>query len=480
MQTQPHLAVRHNRGLSVTLAVAVMLVSIVFLTIPAARAQATSQAMKANQLIGRGINLGNALEAPVEGQWGIQLEAGYFDLVADAGFDSIRVPIRWSAQAQQSAPFTINNEFFERIDWVLAQAERTGLLVIINMHHYEELNTDPVAHRARFLSLWNQIASRYRDASERVLFEILNEPQGALNADNGQLWNRYLAQAIRVIRRTNPVRPLIVGPVRYNAIDALDLLQLPDDDNLILTVHFYDPFVFTHQGADWTGLDLPTGIRWYGGQASVGSGFEDWSWDTVIKSAPYGLDVQYQRQYAALSLYTNQAFKPKRLWLRARGRMDVIVECESSTARVDASTLSLNSEEWTTISADLSACAGSMHRLNLKNAANRRDSYTVRHAVVCGNSECLRPITTAARSLYDQLRKGSDFAKARGLPIFLGEFGAFQTADMASRVRWTRSVQRTAQRLGYSTAYWEFAAGFGVYDPLTGQWRRGLRQALLP
>lgn len=80
-----------------------------------------------NQRLGRGINFGNALEAPnYEGEWGLRLREEYFQLVTEAGFDSVRVPIRWSAHARKSEPFTIDPRFFERIDWVTAFVARTA------------------------------------------------------------------------------------------------------------------------------------------------------------------------------------------------------------------------------------------------------------------------------------------------------------------------------------------------------------------
>src|SRR5262245_44402948 len=61
----------------------------------------------ANQKLGRGINLGNALEAPREGAWGVTLKPHYFRAIKEAGFDSVRLPVKWSAHAQAGAPYTI-------------------------------------------------------------------------------------------------------------------------------------------------------------------------------------------------------------------------------------------------------------------------------------------------------------------------------------------------------------------------------------
>lgn len=97
----------------------------------------------ANRRLGRGINLGNALEAPKEGEWGVTLKAEYFRAIKEAGFDSVRLPVRWPAHAAKEAPYTIDPAFAERIDWCVDQALQQRLNIIVNVHHYDEANTDP-------------------------------------------------------------------------------------------------------------------------------------------------------------------------------------------------------------------------------------------------------------------------------------------------------------------------------------------------
>src|SRR5262249_3752810 len=75
-----------------------------------------------NRLLGRGINLGNALEGPHEGAWGVTLKADYFHLIKKAGFNSVRIPIRWSAHANTDFPYEIESGFFHRVDWAIQQA----------------------------------------------------------------------------------------------------------------------------------------------------------------------------------------------------------------------------------------------------------------------------------------------------------------------------------------------------------------------
>jgi len=221
-----------------------------------------------NKTLGRGMNFGNALEAPKEGDWGLKLEAEYFKHIRDAGFQSIRVPVKWSAHAAKDAPYAIDAEFFKRIDWVLDQAEANKLNVVLNCHHYDEMNKEPDNHLPRLISLWEQIAKRYKDRPASVVFELLNEPQDKLVDDK---WNSVIPPVMKTVRATNPTRPVIVGPPFWNGIWALPKLKLPDDPFLILTVHYYDPYKFTHQGAPWGSEDVRklTGLKWEGTEGEL-------------------------------------------------------------------------------------------------------------------------------------------------------------------------------------------------------------------
>jgi endoglucanase len=304
----------------------------------------------ANKRLGRGINLGNALEAPSEGQWGVTLKAQYFKAIKEAGFATVRLPVRWSAHAQKDAPFTIDKKIAERVDWAVDQALANQLNIVVNVHHYDEMDADPDKHLPRLVALWEQIAARYKDRPATVYFELFNEPHDKLTEAK---WNAALVKVLAAVRKTNPTRPVIVGPGQWNAIRALDKLELPEDRNLILTIHCYDPFEFTHQGASWVkGSDKWKGRKWSGNE-------------------------------------------------------------------------------------------------------------------------------TERAAIRKTLEQAAAWAKKHERPVFLGEFGAYQEADLESRARWTQFVAREAERLGFSWAYWEFCAGFGVYDRQAEAWRGALKSALL-
>jgi endoglucanase len=147
--------------------------------------------------------------------------------------------------------------FFERVDWAIQQALGNGLAVVVDFHHYMDLMTDPDAHRERFLGIWKQIAERYRGQPDNVYFELLNEPNGALSADK---WNALSAEALRLVRATNPTRGVVVEGVFWaSAKNLRDTLAVPDGDpNLVGSFHMYQPILFTHQGAQWMGSEYQT------------------------------------------------------------------------------------------------------------------------------------------------------------------------------------------------------------------------------
>ena len=323
-------------------------------TVPGA--SATSIAIA--KALGRGVNFGNMLDAPNEGDWGLKIEDDYFAKTKEAGFANVRLPVRWSNHADIKAPYMIDAIFTARVEAVVNQGLSTGLYLILDMHHYRQLDgdaldagdlkVDDAILEDRFVAMWEQIATRYKDKSDKLIFEIYNEPHGRQTSDK---WNALAARAVAVIRKTNPTRPIIIGPVQWNNANELKNLRMPNDANLIATVHNYEPFTFTHQGAEWASPPMPTGIT----------------------------------------------------------------------------------------------CCTAEQKIQITG-----------------------PLETARL-----------WSEAKHYPMFLGEFGAYNKADMTSRINFTRFMRDEAEKRNMSWAYWELAAGFGVYDPVAKVWRTELRNALL-
>ncbi|MBN2386786.1 MAG: glycoside hydrolase family 5 protein [Anaerolineales bacterium] len=245
--------------------------------LPVASTSTNMDIFTLNQRLARTINLGNALEAPSEGEWGVVLQEAYFDLIAEAGFSAVRIPARFSAHAGHAPPYAIDPDFLRRVDWAVEQAIARGLTAIVDLHHYEEIFSDPSAEKERFLAIWGQLANHFRERpDELVFFELLNEPHDALA---GALWNALAAETLAVVRRTNPTRPVILGPGNWNGFESLSSLVLPDDPYIIVTFHYYHPFEFTHQGAEWVeGADAWLGSTWNGTDREAAAIAADFDW----------------------------------------------------------------------------------------------------------------------------------------------------------------------------------------------------------
>jgi endoglucanase len=233
---------------------------------PTSTPEPEMDAFTMNQHLVRTVNLSNALEAPIEGEWGVTLREEFFQLIHQKGFTAVRLPVRWSAHALEETPYTIDPEFFKRVDWAVEQAFANNLAIVVNMHHYEEMALDPTGHQDRFIALWQQIAEHYQAYPNALLFEPMNEPNGLMNAKH---WNDLIAAVLPVIRTTNPTRNIVIGPAEWNGVQALDELTLPADDrHIIVTFHYYNPFQFTHQGAEWVqGAESWLGTEWKGSSA---------------------------------------------------------------------------------------------------------------------------------------------------------------------------------------------------------------------
>ena len=219
-------------------------------------------AYRAAKLFLRGANLGNYLESRPGGRGRVRVAAEEFASMHEQGFDHVRVPIGWYYYAGPAPDYTLAPEIFSQVDFVVTNALKNELAVMINIHHFNALDRDPTNATAEFVAIWKQVAAHYQDFPDRLAFELDNEPHEKATT---AVMNPIDAQAIAEIRRSNPHRTIFVEPGGWGSIGELKNLVLPDDPNLIVSVHCYDPFYFTHQGATWAGPDTKvTGIRFPG------------------------------------------------------------------------------------------------------------------------------------------------------------------------------------------------------------------------
>lgn len=164
-----------------------------------------------------------------------------------------------------------------------------------------------------------------------------------------------MIEAVEKIRKTNPNRTILIGLANWGGPGSLNQLVLPaNETNIILSFHYYNPFQFTHQGAEWVqGSNAWLGTKWEGTQ-------------------------------------------------------------------------------------------------------------------------------TEKNSIINEFNSVVSWAASKNIPINLGEFGAYSKADMDSRIKWTSFIVELCNQYKISFHYWEFCAGFGIYDLTTGKFRDALYRALIP
>ncbi|MGE5606839.1 MAG: glycoside hydrolase family 5 protein, partial [Bacteroidota bacterium] len=148
-----------------------------------------------------------------------------------------------------------------------SHALHRGFHVVLNIHHFEGLNTNPIANKDKFIALWQQIAEYFKDYPENLYFEIYNEPNHTLD----KYWNQYYPLAYDVIRKQNPSRNIIISCPGWANVTTLDRLVLPqrikEDPNILVQFHFYYPTEFCFQGAIGNGSEDVQGLRWTGTKA---------------------------------------------------------------------------------------------------------------------------------------------------------------------------------------------------------------------
>ncbi len=308
-------------------------------------------AFEQNRRLGRGVNIigyDPIWKSRADGR----MQAKHFRLIREAGFNHVRINLHPFRFMGSGPDYAIQPTWLETLDWAVAQCQENDLLAILDLHEFNAMAKDPIGLKSHFLAVWKQLAPRYKQAPDSVLFEILNEPNEKLTVD---LWNEYLKEPLAIIRETNPTRTVIIGPAFWNGIDFLDQLVLPEDDRqIIVTVHYYHPMSFTHQGAPWAAEHKDkSGVRWLG--------------QPEEKQA-------IERDFAGVQAWSEE---------------------------------------------------------------HRR-------------------------------------------PIYLGEFGAYDRADMDSRVCYTQFIAREAEELGWSWGYWQFDSDFILYDIPADCWVAPIRDALIP
>lgn len=220
--------------------------------------------------MGRGINLGNTLEPPLEGDWNNgPASESYFDAYVDAGFTNVRIPVRWDKHTQEFSPYTVDGSWMDRVEEVVDWGLSRGLYVTLNGHHEDWLKNDySEVNKSRYDNIWRQIITRFKDKSDKLLYEIINEPNGL----TVQQVNDLNARILGIIRAQESTRLVIFGGNMYANAEQLIQAAVPDDDYIIGYYHSYDPWPFAGEANGTWGT-----VSDYQQMASKFQRAKDWS-----------------------------------------------------------------------------------------------------------------------------------------------------------------------------------------------------------
>lgn len=229
-------------------------------------------AFERNRRLGAGINLNAVVDGNLHP--GYERDAPLQDeeirSIAEAGFRSVRLNVTWSKHCQKEYPYTIDPAFFKKVDHIVDECLKSDLAVSIDVHYYPYINMsneDPDIsmedNYKRLGLLWEQIAEHYKDyPNDMLFFDLLNEPNLVMGAE---VWNHLSAELIKIVRKTNPDRTLLVSTPSLGQSWTLGSLKLPEDDwNLIVEFHYYLPHTFTHQGLSYAMAGDSKGVEWHG------------------------------------------------------------------------------------------------------------------------------------------------------------------------------------------------------------------------
>ncbi len=209
--------------------------------------------------LNRGINLGGFLSQCVH-------EVAHYDSfileddikkIRDMGYDHVRLPIDY--EVFQTEDGTRIDDGFKRVHNIIGWTRNNDLPIILDLHKaygydFNDANDDSKnrlfsdpAIQDRFVNLWIDIATEYHKY-DNVVFELLNEVVEDKAAD---AWNALIARTLKEIRKITAETPVIYGGIKWNSAETIQYLENVTDPNTIITFHFYQPHVFTHQHAYW-------------------------------------------------------------------------------------------------------------------------------------------------------------------------------------------------------------------------------------
>ena len=189
-------------------------------------------------------------------QW-LQVEESYIDAhsysekdfkqLVSLGVEAVRLPVAFENFTGAAPDYKLSDKLLSALDKAVNMAEAYGLYIIIDNHSYLGGDFPPTYGEEQLIAVWRQIAARYKNRSDKVIYELQNEPGGAYMEEN---WYRLQNNFLAAIRSQDSRHTCIVTSLGCH-IEELKDIPVFEDKNLLYTFHFYTPYLFTHQGSTW-------------------------------------------------------------------------------------------------------------------------------------------------------------------------------------------------------------------------------------
>lgn len=182
--------------------------------------------------------------------------------VRDWGFDHIRLPFDYPLLLDDSDLYTFKPVGLAFLDDMVTWCKDAGISILLDLHwapgyrfqdkgNNKLFETDEM--KKVFISLWTQLAERYKGEGDMLAFDLLNE---VAEVDYLEPWVNLAQSTVKAIRKVSPDRDVIYGGAHYNSVHMLELLPTMDDPHVTYNFHYYEPILFTHQFASWSKVSM--------------------------------------------------------------------------------------------------------------------------------------------------------------------------------------------------------------------------------
>ena len=222
----------------------------------------TEPPLTSEGILSKGVNLSNWFNDYSDpAQFSNRFSLSKLQLIKSRGFTYVRIPIGVTILFNAAQPGQLNSSNLVYVDAAVDNCIKAGLGVTINLHPLSndtdiQLANDP-SFGDKMAAYWKAVATYFKKySSTKLFFEVYNEPHASAAGLTGQgygWWQPVQEKMVRAIREATPDHSIIVGGEGWNAISGLIQLTPYNFEHIIYNFHFYDPFLFTHQGATWIG-----------------------------------------------------------------------------------------------------------------------------------------------------------------------------------------------------------------------------------